>query len=66
MDGVRASLGLCPQHNVLFDDLTVREHLIFFGKLKGLKKQDIEMDAKKYIKLLELVPKVSEAGQVYE
>ena len=33
IDGVRTSLGLCPQHNILFDDLTVKEHLIFFTKV---------------------------------
>nr|AKC42130.1 ABCA3 [Petromyzon marinus] len=32
---VRKSLGLCPQHDVLFPDLTVEEHLSFFAKLKG-------------------------------
>ena len=31
MDKVRENLGLCPQHNMLFEDLTVREHLVFFG-----------------------------------
>lgn len=31
IDGVRSSLGLCPQHDVLFDDLTVEEHLYFFA-----------------------------------
>ena len=34
MDRVRDSLGMCPQHNVLFDRLTVREHLDFFIELK--------------------------------
>jgi len=33
IDRVRTSLGLCPQHNILFDDLTVQEHLIFFTKV---------------------------------
>ncbi|CAF1560742.1 unnamed protein product, partial [Adineta ricciae] len=27
MDKVRDILGLCPQYNILFDHLTVREHL---------------------------------------
>ena len=31
MDKIRQSLGLCPQHNMLFTDLTVKEHLLFFG-----------------------------------
>ena len=34
MDKIRDSLGLCPQHNVLFDRLTVKEHLKFFISLK--------------------------------
>ncbi|XP_028967478.1 ATP-binding cassette sub-family A member 1 [Galendromus occidentalis] len=31
----RQGVGLCPQHNVLFDDLTVEEHLHFFSDLKS-------------------------------
>ena len=34
MDTIRQNLGLCPQHNVLFDRLTVKEHLLLFGMLK--------------------------------
>ncbi|XP_064490186.1 ATP-binding cassette sub-family A member 2-like [Ornithodoros turicata] len=30
----REDLGLCPQHNVLFDEMTVQEHLYFFLSLK--------------------------------
>jgi ABC-type multidrug transport system ATPase subunit len=33
LDKVRESLGLCPQHNMLFDKLTVWEHLLLFGKV---------------------------------
>lgn len=32
----RQSLGICPQHNILFGDLTVYEHLAFFMRIKGL------------------------------
>ena len=38
MDAIRESLGLCPQHNVLFDRLTVKEHLEFFINLKVVSK----------------------------
>ena len=34
MDQIRQSLGICPQHNVLFDRLTVSEHLKLFAILK--------------------------------
>ena len=32
----RKRAGICPQHNVLFDTLTVKEHLLFFAALKGM------------------------------
>lgn len=35
MDAIRSSLGVCPQHDVLFDRLTVAEHIIFFSLLKS-------------------------------
>lgn len=28
---IRSSLGLCPQYNLLFPEMTIKEHLIFFG-----------------------------------
>ncbi|KYB26832.1 ATP-binding cassette sub-family A member 3-like Protein [Tribolium castaneum] len=34
---VRRLLGLCPQHNLLFPDLTVFEHLKFFAMIKRSK-----------------------------
>jgi len=36
MGEIRRSLGICPQHNILFDRLTVKEHLLFFIRLKGI------------------------------
>ena len=35
---VRSSLGLCPQHDILFDNLTVEEHLYFFAKVRKANK----------------------------
>ncbi|XP_022091487.1 ATP-binding cassette sub-family A member 3-like [Acanthaster planci] len=49
LEGVRSSLGLCPQHDVLFDDLTVEEHLYFFGKLKGLTSSEVKKESDHYI-----------------
>ena len=28
-------VGFCPQHSILYDCLTVNEHLKFYGRLKG-------------------------------
>ena len=36
MQALRQSMGVCPQHDVLWPDLTVEEHLLFFAGLKGL------------------------------
>ena len=55
IDQARNSLGLCPQHNVLFDELTVREHLIFFARLKGIASgHEINEEVRRYVSLLEL------------
>ncbi|KHJ48411.1 hypothetical protein D918_01682 [Trichuris suis] len=39
MAAVRQSLGFCPQHNILFDNLTVEEHLQFYSSIKGIDPQ---------------------------
>ena len=36
MAEIRRDLGVCPQHDILFADLTVREHLSLFGTFKGI------------------------------
>lgn len=59
IQGVRQSLGLCPQHNILFDELTVKEHLYFYSRLKGCNKKEAEKEIETYVKLLDLRPKVS-------
>ena len=35
MTEARKNLGICPQHDVLFEQLTCREHIVFFSLLKG-------------------------------
>uniref|UniRef100_A0A1I8Q220 ABC transporter domain-containing protein n=1 Tax=Stomoxys calcitrans TaxID=35570 RepID=A0A1I8Q220_STOCA len=62
IEGARMSLGLCPQHNVLFDDLTVADHLIFFSRLKGLKGDAITQEVNKYIRMIELEDKANVAS----
>lgn len=54
----RSSIGLCPQHNILFDELTVREHIIFYSRLKGLNDGEIAEEVERYVQVLELKPKI--------
>lgn len=35
-DKARKLIGFCPQENVIFDQLSVEEHLQFFSQLKGI------------------------------
>ncbi|PRP74937.1 hypothetical protein PROFUN_15829 [Planoprotostelium fungivorum] len=36
MPGVRTVLGFCPQHEIVWEDLTVEEHLLFYLRLKSV------------------------------
>lgn len=56
---VRRSLGLCPQHNILFDTLTVKEHLIFYAKLKGCPSEKIQQEVDDMIKIIGLESKTN-------
>lgn len=58
INAVRSSIGLCPQHNILFDDLTVREHIEFFSRLKGFRSDGVAKEVEKYLKLLKLEDKI--------
>ncbi|NXL93932.1 ABCA1 protein, partial [Alectura lathami] len=44
IDSVRKTMGMCPQHNVLFDILTVEEHIWFYGRLKGLAEEQVKAE----------------------
>nr|CAD7412845.1 unnamed protein product [Timema cristinae] len=57
MDKVRESLGLCPQHNLLFTDLTVIEHLMFLAMLKGSSRQSARTEANSLLGRLNLTAK---------
>ena len=40
MENVRQYLGVCPQHDILFDLLTPEEHLDIFCDFKGVASKD--------------------------
>ncbi|KAJ8599123.1 hypothetical protein CTAYLR_006346 [Chrysophaeum taylorii] len=45
MDAVRRSIGVCHQHDVLFDLLTCREHLVLFARIKGVSLDETNAEA---------------------
>ncbi|MEW5299847.1 MAG: hypothetical protein WDW36_002821 [Sanguina aurantia] len=42
MDNVYKIMGVCPQHDLLWEQLTGREHLLFYGRLKGLTGKELQ------------------------
>ena len=47
MDKFRTKLGICPQHDVLFEDLTIKEHLEMFSIFKGVPSNLIDEEVNK-------------------
>lgn len=48
--GQGTKLGICPQKNVLWDNLTVREHLQMWSRIKGVPKQNVDAVTSFFIK----------------
>ena len=44
MAEIRSMTGICPQHNILFEDLTCLEHLQLFAGIKGVKGDNKEQE----------------------
>ncbi|XP_054454695.1 ATP-binding cassette sub-family A member 5 isoform X1 [Anoplopoma fimbria] len=47
-------VGICPQFNIIFDVLTVEEHLRIFAAIKGIAPSDIDAEVSKVLKDLDL------------
>jgi ABC-type multidrug transport system ATPase subunit len=44
MEELRSMCGICPQHNILYDELTTEEHLMIFAGIKGVPTNDVEKE----------------------
>ena len=63
MSTIRKNLGVCPQHDILYPDLTVREHLRLFGKFKGVPASKLEAEIDEMIREVGLVEKRNELSK---
>jgi len=54
MPEVYENVGICPQFNALWDFLTVKEHLMLFGNLKGLRGNKLDQVINYYLDVLQL------------
>ncbi|XP_049732054.1 phospholipid-transporting ATPase ABCA7 isoform X6 [Elephas maximus indicus] len=57
MAAIRPHLGVCPQYNVLFDLLTVDEHVWFYGRMKGLSASAVGPEQDRLLGDVGLIPK---------
>eukprot|EP00850_Spirogloea_muscicola_P023272 SM000343S12828 [mRNA] locus=s343:29457:40992:- [translate_table: standard] len=62
MDSVRRVIGICPQQNVLFNKLTVAEHLRLYAALKGLPSKEIAREISSMVTRLGLHDKMHAAA----
>ncbi|KAM8731034.1 retinal-specific phospholipid-transporting ATPase ABCA4a isoform 1-T1 [Acanthopagrus schlegelii] len=63
MDSIRLSLGMCPQHNILFQYMTVAEHILFYSLLKGRPIAEAEEEVENMLQDLGLPHKRAELTQ---
>jgi len=49
MGAIRNDVGICLQHDCLFPQLTVKEHLQFFSRIKGLYENNSRKEAEKMV-----------------
>ncbi|KAK9876012.1 hypothetical protein WA026_011128 [Henosepilachna vigintioctopunctata] len=59
MDEIRRMTGVCPQHDILFDNLTPKEHLEFFAAVKGISKKSREFVVMKTLRDIDLSDKAN-------
>jgi len=56
MEEMRKNLGVCPQHDVLFEFLTPEDHLRLFAAFKGTPAEIIEDQVQKMLGEIDLLP----------
>lgn len=50
----KVNVGLCPQFNGLWDNLTIKEHIFIYGLLKGLDSAAVKKEYEEIVKELDL------------
>lgn len=63
MPTIRESLGVCPQHNILFEDLTVQEHLDLYCAIKGVPRDQTKGAVRDMIEQVGLVEKINDQSE---
>ncbi|XP_063266240.1 ATP-binding cassette sub-family A member 9-like isoform X2 [Prinia subflava] len=54
MEGMRGKVGVCPQINLHFEALTVKENLRIFAHIKGIQWKEVNEEVQKVLVMLDL------------
>uniref|UniRef100_A0A674K916 ABC transporter domain-containing protein n=1 Tax=Terrapene triunguis TaxID=2587831 RepID=A0A674K916_9SAUR len=55
LEEIRALFGVCPQFNVQFEVLTVKENLRVFAEIKGIRSVEVEYEVQKVLKRMDII-----------
>ncbi|GAM20834.1 hypothetical protein SAMD00019534_040090 [Acytostelium subglobosum LB1] len=55
MPAIRKDMGVCPQHDILWNELTGREHLEIYAAFKGIPDDRIHAEVEERLKDVELI-----------
>ncbi len=58
MERVRSMMGVCPQFDVLWGELSGLEHLAIYGNIKGVYWRDVDKQTKNLLE--KVIPKISQ------
>jgi ABC-type Na+ transport system ATPase subunit NatA len=60
LNDVQQIIGVCPQHDILFPVLTVREHLYLYGTIMGISAAQLDSLITKYVEEVGLNDKIDQ------
>lgn len=54
-ENIRKNLGVCPQFDILYDELTPLDHIMIYGGMKGISKKELIIEGDRLLKRLGLL-----------
>mmetsp|Transcript_34256 Transcript_34256/g.55413 ORF Transcript_34256/g.55413 Transcript_34256/m.55413 type:complete len:1506 (+) Transcript_34256:171-4688(+) len=65
MEKIRKVMGVCPQHDILWNELTGREHLMVYAGFKGVPKNKVNAEVEERLKDVELTDSGNKSAGAY-
>uniref|UniRef100_A0A8C4TMA7 ABC transporter domain-containing protein n=1 Tax=Falco tinnunculus TaxID=100819 RepID=A0A8C4TMA7_FALTI len=53
-EAIREMIGICPQSDIQFEVLTVKENLKIFAEIKGIKSKEVDREVQNILELLDI------------